>query len=183
MRITNAENDVLRVLFSEEEIAARVKEMGRELTKLYAGKDPIMVCILKGASFFYADLCRSIGCPLFMDFIAVSSYGASSKTTGVVRLIKDLDTSITGRHVVIVEDIIDSGLTLRHLKELFASRKPASIRTVCLLDKTARHGDDIGADMVGYDIPDEFVVGYGLDYANHYRNLPYIGILKPEVYA
>jgi len=183
MKITNAQNDILSVLFTEEQIAQRVKEIGAALTEEYKDKDPLMVCILKGASFFYADLCRSMDCPVFMDFIAVSSYGASSKTTGVVRIIKDLDTSITGRHVIIVEDIIDSGLTLKHLKELLSSRRPASIRTICLLDKTERHGDDIGADIVGYDIPDEFVVGYGLDYASHYRNLPYIGILKPEVYA
>jgi len=182
MKITNAKNDVLKVLFTEEQIAKRVEELARELTEEYRDKNPIMVCILKGASLFHADLCRKMDCPVFIDFISVSSYGASSKSTGVVRLIKDLDMSITDRHVVIVEDIIDSGLTLKHLKELFESRRPASIKTICRLDKTARHGSDIGADLVGYDIPDEFVVGYGLDYANHYRNLPYIGILKPEVY-
>lgn len=181
MRITTPENDIQRVLFTREQIEARVRELGAELAEEYRGKQPLMVCILKGASVFYADLCRAMDCHLFMDFIAVSSYGASSKSTGVVRIIKDLDSNITGRHVVIVEDIIDSGLTLRYLEELFASRKPASMKTVCLLDKP-RHGSGSGADAVGFDIPDEFVVGYGLDYAGHYRNLPYIGVLKKEVY-
>lgn len=181
MRITTPENDIQSVLFTREQIEARVRELGAALAEEYRGKQPLMVCILKGASVFYTDLCRAMDCGVFMDFIAVSSYGASSKSTGVVRIIKDLDSNITGRHVVIVEDIIDSGLTLQYLKELFASRKPASMKTVCLLDKPC-HGGGIGADAVGFDIPDEFVVGYGLDYAGHYRNLPYIGVLKREVY-
>ena len=135
MRITTPENDIQRVLFTREQIEARVRELGAELAEEYRGKQPLMVCILKGASVFYTDLCRAMDCRVFMDFIAVSSYGVSSKSTGVVRIIKDLDSNITGRHVVIVEDIIDSGLTLQYLKELFASRKPASMKTVCLLDK------------------------------------------------
>lgn len=182
MRITTAANDIQSVLMSKEQIAQRVEEIGKLLTEEYKDKNPLMVCILKGSSIFYADLCRAMDCNIFIDFVALSSYGASSKSTGVVRILKDLDTNIADRHVIVVEDIIDSGLTLKHLKELLGSRKPASIKTVCLLDKTARHGSDIGADIVGFDIPDEFVVGYGLDYAGHYRNLPYIGILKPEVY-
>lgn len=183
MRITNEQNDIQSVLFSEEQIRGRVAELGAQLTAEYAGKNPLVVCILKGASFFYTDLCRMMKCHLFMDFIAVSSCGAGAQSSGVVRIIKDLDTSITGRHVVIVEDIIDSGLTLKHLRELLSSRKPASIKTVCLLDKHERHDAHIAADLCGFRIPDEFVVGYGLDYAGYYRNLPYIGVLKREVYA
>ncbi len=182
MRITNEQNDIESVLFSEKKISARVEELGAELTKLYKDKAPIMVCILKGASFFYTDLCRQIKCPIHMDFISVSSYGADSQSSGVVRLIKDLDNNITDRDVVIVEDIIDSGLTIRYLKELFQSRKPRSIRTVCLLDKVECHPADIGTDLKGFDIGNQFVVGYGLDYADNYRNLPYIGVLKPECY-
>ncbi len=182
MRITNAQNDISHILFTEEQIARRVEEMGRALTAEYKDEAPLMVCILKGAVFFYADLCRSMGCPVFLDFIAISSYGESAQSSGIVRLIKDLDTNIMGRHVIIVEDIIDSGLTLQYLVELFSSRKPASIRTVCLLDKYAKHKPLRGSSITGFFIEDEFVVGYGLDYAGHYRNLPYIGILKPEVY-
>jgi len=142
----------------------------------------VLVCVLKGASFFYIDLCRCMNCAIDMDFIAVSSYGASAQSTGVVRLIKDLDNNITGRHVVIVEDIIDSGLTMQYLRQLFGARNPASITTISFLDKASRHPESYKTDMCGFEIPDEFVVGYGLDYANYYRNLPYIGILKPECY-
>lgn len=183
MRITTEQNDIARVLFSEEQIARRVKELGAQLMEQYAGKEPLMVCILKGASFFYTDLCRAMHCNVFMDFIAISSYGAGSKSTGVVRISKDLDTNITGRHVVIVEDIIDSGLTLQYLTELLSSRKPASIQTACLLDKRERRGGAAHTGITGFVIPDEFVVGYGLDYAGYYRNLPYIGVLKAEVYT
>ena len=183
MKFTTEKNDIERVLFTEEQIQQRVRELGQTLTTDYTGKDPIVVCILKGASFFYTDLCRQIKGNIYMDFIAVTSYGVDSKTSGVVRLIKDLDKSITNRHVLIVEDIIDSGLTLSYLKDLFSSRKPASIKTVCLLDKNGRRKCEIAADYCGFFMPDAFVVGYGLDYADHYRNLPYIGVLKPEVYA
>ncbi len=183
MRITTEKNDISYVLFSEETIKARVSEMGKELTKEYQDKSPIVVCILKGAAFFYTDLCRQMKCDIHMDFISVSSYGKDSKSSGVVRLIKDLDNNITGRDVIIVEDIIDSGLTLKYLKELFYSRKPRSIKTVCLLDKYECHSSDVGTDMCGFSINDCFVVGYGLDYADYYRNLPYIGVLKPEVYS
>ncbi len=182
MGITNPEQDISQILFTEKQIAARVEALGMELTEAYRDKKPVMVCVLKGASFFYIDLCRQMRCHLDMDFISVSSYGASSKSSGVVRLVKDMDTDITGRHVVIVEDIIDSGLTLSYLRELFQSRRPASIRTISFLDKTARHPAELRTDYCGFEIPDEFVVGYGLDYAGYYRNLPYIGVLKPEVY-
>ncbi len=182
MRITTEQNDISEVLFSEEVIKERVEELARQLTIDYEGKDPLMVCVLKGASFFYADLCRSMKCRLFMDFIAVSSYGSNARSTGVVRIIKDLDKNITGRHVVIVEDIIDSGLTLKYLTELLSARKPTSIKTICLLDKITQHKCEIRPDYCGFNMPDHFVVGYGLDYSDYYRNLPYIGILKPETY-
>ncbi len=182
MRITEEKNDIEYILFSEKKISARVEELGAILTEEYKDKSPIMVCILKGASFFYTDLCRQMKCQIHMDFISVSSYGADAKSSGVVRLVKDLDNNITGKDVVIVEDIIDSGLTLKYLKELLQSRKPRSIKTVCLLDKVNSHPADIGTDIKGFDIEDQFVVGYGLDYADYYRNLPYIGVLKPECY-
>lgn len=182
MKITTAENDISQVLFTEKQIAARVEALGMDLTEQYRDLRPVMICVLKGASFFYIDLCRQMNCNIDMDFISVSSYGVDAKSSGVVRLIKDLDHNITGRHVILVEDIIDSGLTLSYLKELFTARKPASIKTISFLDKVARHTSDLKSDYVGFEIPDEFVVGYGLDYANYYRNLPYIGILKPECY-
>lgn len=183
MRITTPDNDISQILFTEKQIAARVEALGMDLTAEYKDKKPVMVCVLKGASFFYIDLCRQMQCNIDMDFISVSSYGAGSKSSGVVKLIKDLDTDITGRHVILVEDIIDSGLTLSYLKEFFGARKPASIRTISFLDKVARHPSNLKTDYCGFEIPDEFVVGYGLDYANYYRNLPYIGVLKPEVYC
>ena len=182
MLIRTPEQDIERILFTEKTIAARVEQLAGELTAKYGDKRPVLVCVLKGAAFFYIDLCRCMNCPIDMDFIAVSSYGASAKSTGVVRLIKDLDNNITGRHVVIVEDIIDSGLTMHYLKELLSARKPASITTVSFLDKSTCHDKSLKTDICGFEIPDEFVVGYGLDYANYYRNLPYIGILRPECY-
>ncbi|MCR5428842.1 MAG: hypoxanthine phosphoribosyltransferase [Lachnospiraceae bacterium] len=182
MKITDEKNDIKQVLFTEKKISARVEEIGAQITEEYKGKAPVVACILKGASFFYTDLCRQIKCPIHMDFISVSSYGADAQSSGVVKLVKDLDNNITGRDVIIVEDIIDSGLTLKYLKELLMSRKPRSIITVCLLDKVDCHPAEIGADIKGFDIGDQFVVGYGLDYADYYRNLPYIGELKPECY-
>lgn len=183
MRITTPENDISRILFTPEQIAARVAELGRELTEEYGAKKPVVVCILKGASFFYIDLCRQMRCNIDMDFIDVTSYGENSRSTGVVKLIKDLDNDITGRHVLIVEDIIDSGLTLRHLRKLLSARQPASIKTCCLLDKVGAHPVNEGTEYRGFPVGNEFVVGYGLDYAEYYRNLPYIGVLKPEVYT
>ena len=183
MKITDAKHDIETVLFTPEQIAVRVAEIGKELTARFPGERPVMVCVLKGASFFYIDLCRSMQSHIEMDFIAVSSYGASSKSSGVVRLIKDLDANIEGRPVVLVEDIIDSGLTLKYLIELFSSRKPKSVTTVSFLKKTDVGKQAAHADICGFEIPNAFVVGYGLDYAGYYRNLPYIGILKPECYA
>ncbi len=183
MKITNAKNDIEYVLFSEETIRARVAELGKQLTEMYKDSEPIMVCILKGASIFYTDLCRQMKAQLHMDFMVVSSYGNETQSSGAVRLIKDLDNTILDRDVVIVEDIIDSGLTLKYLKEILLSRKPRSVRTVCLLDKFECHPAEIGCDISGFSINDKFVVGYGLDYADYYRNLPYIGVLKKEVYS
>lgn len=182
MLIRSPEQDIERILFTEKAIAARVEQLGAALTQKLGDKRPVLVCVLKGASFFYIDLCRSMNCNIDMDFIAVSSYGAGAKSTGVVRLIKDLDHNITGRHVVIVEDIIDSGLTMQYLKQLFTARAPASVTTISFLDKTTSHAPGLKTDYCGFAIGDEFVVGYGLDYADYYRNLPYIGILKPECY-
>lgn len=177
------EQDVERLLYTKEQIAARVAELGARLTADYAGKRPVVVCILRGASVFFVDLCREIATDLEMDFIVVSSYGASTKSTGVIKMIKDLDTDIEGRHVLLVEDIIDSGLTLKHLRQLLGTRNPASVKVCCLLDKVEAHPAELGCEYSGFTIANEFVVGYGLDYAEHYRNLPYIGVLKPEVYA
>ena len=182
MRITTKENDISEILYSEKQIAAMVENLGEQLTRDYGETRPVMVCVLKGASIFFTDLCREMDCNLDMDFITVSSYGASSKSSGVVKLTKDLDVDIHGRDVIIVDDIIDSGRTLKHLKELFMTRGPRRVKTIALLDKKACHEPDLTPDYVGFLCPDHFVVGYGLDYANNYRNLPYIGILKDEVY-
>lgn len=176
-------NDVAEILLSEREIRGRVVELGQDISADYAGKELLLVCILKGAVIFYADLAREISIPCQMDFMGISSYGNDVKTSGIVRIAKDVDTSITGKHVLIIEDIMDSGLTLNHLKQLLSSRNPASLRIVCLLDKPSRRECDIAPDYCGFSIPNQFVVGYGLDYQGDYRNLPYVGVLKPEVYA
>jgi hypoxanthine phosphoribosyltransferase len=176
-------DDILEILLSEEEIHARVRELGAQITKDYAGKTPFFLGVLKGCYVFMADLTRCIDLPCTMDFMAVSSYGGGTSTTGAVRITKDLSRDIEGKDVIIVEDILDSGVTLSYLKTYLANRKPASIRIVTLLDKPARRRADIKADYCGFAVPDEFVVGYGLDYAESYRNLPYIGILKPEIYS
>jgi hypoxanthine phosphoribosyltransferase len=165
------------VLLTAEEIRVRIAEMGKELEAEYADKYPLLVCILKGASLFHADLIRCLDIPLTVDYMAVASYGASTKTTGVVKLTKDLDTSVMGRHVIIVEDIVDTGLTLNYLRQLIQSREPASVRVCSLLSKPARRVVEVDIDFQGFEIPDEFVIGYGLDYSERYRNLPYIGVL------
>ena len=183
INIVHPEQDVERVLYTKEQIAARVAELGKQLTEDYLGKRPVVVCILTGASVFYVDLCREIATDLEMDFISASSYGASTTSSGVIRLIKDLETDITDRHVLLVEDIIDSGLTLKHLRQLLATRNPASLKVCALLDKESGHPAELGGEYRGFTVANEFVVGYGLDYAEHYRNLPYVGVLKPEVYA
>lgn len=175
--------DVDRVLFSKEDIADMVKRMGAQISKDYEGKDLVLIAVLRGAVVFMGDLMRAIDCPLAIDFMAVSSYGDGAKSSGIVRIVKDLDIDIKGRDVLIVEDILDSGLTLSYIKELLESRGPRSIRIATLLDKPSRRKVDLQADYIGFSVPDEFVIGYGLDYDEKYRNLPYIGILKPEVYS
>lgn len=180
---TNMKDDIQSVLLDEETIQKKVAELGKQISEDYADKNVLLVCILKGSSIFYADLCRQIDCKMEMDFMSLSSYGNGHKTSGIVRIAKDLDTSITGRHVLIVEDIMDSGLTLNHLTTLLKSRQPASLKVVCLLDKPERRECEIVPDYKGFEIPNEFAVGYGLDYAGCYRNLPYIGVLKREVYG
>ena len=174
--------DVDSILISEEQIKKRIQELAVKLDKEYEGKRPLMVSILKGSVMFYADLLRAMSIPVEMDFMAISSYGSGAKSSGEVKLIKDLDRKIEGRDVVIVEDIIDSGYTLSYLKRMLYSRKPASVKICALLDKYARRVVPIEADFKGFDIEDEFVIGYGLDYAERYRNLAYIGIFKRSVY-
>ena len=174
--------DIKEVLISEEQLAAKVAELGARISKDYEGKKLIILGVLKGSVVFMTDLLRQITIPVEMDFMAVSSYGSGTKTSGVVKILKDLDRLIQGDHVLIVEDILDSGMTLSYLTELLRDRNPASIRIATLLDKPDRRKVDIKPDYVGFTIPDEFVVGYGLDYAELYRNLPYVGILSPSVY-
>jgi hypoxanthine phosphoribosyltransferase len=177
-------NDMDRVLISEEQIAARVRELGARIAADYANQNNLLlVGVLKGCAMFMVDLARAIPRSLALDFIAVASYGASTESSGVVRMLKDLDTDIAGRNVLIVEDIIDSGLTLAYLRSQLQRRNPASLRICTLLNKPERRTADVNIDYLGFDIPNEFVVGYGLDYAERYRNLPYIGVLKPEIYA
>lgn len=168
----------VEVLIGAAEIAQRVKELGEEISLDYADKDLIVVGILKGAFVFMGDLIRQIFIPLEVDFMATSSYGQSTKTSGVVKLLKDLDTAVEGRDILIVEDIIDSGLTLSYLAELLRSRKPNSIKTAVLLDKRERRRIEFFADYVGFTIPDEFVIGYGLDYNHKFRELPYVGVVR-----
>lgn len=174
--------DIEKVLISEEEIQAKVRELGSILTAEYDGRNPLAIGVLKGAMPFMGDLIKRIDTYLEMDFMDVSSYGNSTVSSGEVKILKDLDTSVEGRDILIIEDIIDSGLTLSYLVELFRYRKAKSIKIVTLLDKPTGRKAKIKADYVGFEVPDAFVVGYGLDYAERYRNLPYIGILKPEVY-
>ncbi|MGI6538404.1 MAG: hypoxanthine phosphoribosyltransferase [Caldicoprobacterales bacterium] len=175
-------NNVERILIDEEKLMNRIREMGRQITEDYRGKDLVLICILKGAVIFASDLAREIKLPLAMDFMAVSSYGSSTKSSGVVRILKDLDQEIEGRHVLIVEDIVDSGLTLHYLTENLMTRKPASLKICTCLDKPERRVTPVKIDYVGFNIPDEFVIGYGLDYAEEYRNLPFIGVLSKDAY-
>lgn len=176
-------NDIEKILITEEEIQSKIKELGAQLTEEYNEKFPLVVGVLKGAMPFMGDLLKRIDTYLEMDFMDVSSYGNSTVSSGEVKIIKDLDTSVEGRDILIIEDIIDSGLTLSYLVELFRYRKAKSIKIVTLLDKPTGRKANIKADYVCFHVPDAFVVGYGLDYAEKYRNLPYIGILKPEVYT
>ena len=181
---TNAKiyEDLKSILVTREEIAAAVDKLGKQITEDYQGKELLLVGILKGSVVFFSDLIRSIDLPLKTEFMAVSSYGAATKTSGVVNLVKDLTADITGMHVLIVEDIVDSGMTLSYLKKYLSTRGAASIKIATLLDKPERRRVDLQADYIGFTIPDEFVIGYGLDYAEKYRNLPDVCILAPKVY-
>ena len=179
--------DIKEILYTEEEIAARVREIGGALTDKYSalvdsGESVVLLSVLRGAAIFMADLARATEVPLEMDYMALSSYGAGTKSSGVVKIVKDLTATIEDKHVIVVEDILDSGLTLQFLLENLEARKPASIEVVTLLRKLSKAQVPIECAHVGFECPDEFIVGYGLDYAERYRNLPYIGILKPEVY-
>ena len=175
--------DLEKILVTREEIAKAVRELGQKLTQDYAGKEPVMICILKGASVFFTDLIREVDLPLTTEFMAVSSYGSSTKSTGVVKIVKDLDKPVSGRDVILVEDIVDSGMTLSYLKKVFNNREAASVSIVTLLDKPARRRVDLQVQYSCFNIPDAFVVGYGLDYDEKYRNLPDIGVLHPRIYT
>ena len=168
----------IKVLISEEEVDARIRELGEKISKEYEGKQIHLICVLKGGVFFMCELAKRITVPVSMDFMCVGSYGDGTKSSGVVRLAKDLDESIENKEVLIVEDIIDSGNTLYYLMDVLRQRKPASLRLCTLLDKPDRRVKDVHVDWTGFEIPDEFVVGYGLDYAQKYRNLPYIGVVE-----
>ena len=174
--------DIKEVLFSEEAINKRVKELASRISEDYKGKELLVVGVLKGSVIFAAELIKNITIPSQIDFMAVSSYGDSSETTGVVRILKDLDSEISGKHIIIVEDIVDSGITLNYLSNYLKSRNASSVEIVSLLTKPSRRKVDIDCKYVGFETPDEFLVGYGLDYAEKYRNLPFVGILKREVY-
>jgi len=176
-------DDIERIFFTEEQLRDKVRELGARITADYAGKYPLFVGVLKGSFVFMADLVRRVELDCDVDFMAVSSYGSGTTTTGAVEISKDLSHDIEGRDVVIVEDILDSGVTLSYLKKYLEVRKPASIRICTLLDKPARRRAEIYPDYTGFTCPNEFIVGYGLDYAEKYRNLPFIGVLKPEIYT
>ncbi len=180
---TEMDQDILKVLITEEELRECVKKLGEQISRDYQGKNLLMVSVLKGSVVFMSDLMRSITIPALIDFMSVSSYGSGVKTSGVVKIIKDLDQQLEGKGLLIVEDILDSGMTLSYLSQLLRARNPRSIRIATLLDKPERRTADIQADYYGFRVPDAFVVGYGLDYSEKYRNLPYIGVLKPEVYS
>ncbi|MBZ2174580.1 hypoxanthine phosphoribosyltransferase [Schnuerera sp. xch1] len=176
------EDIVKEVLLTEDEIQVRIKELGKQITEDYKGKNLILIGILKGAVIFMSELVKNIDMPILMDFMAVSSYGKSSTSTGIVRIIKDLDYSVEDMHILVVEDIIDTGLTLSYLTDNLKKRGPKSVKIVTLLDKPERREVNVHVDYSGFNIPDEFVVGYGLDYAEQYRNLPYVAALKEEIY-
>lgn len=168
----------IEVLLSEEEVERRIQEIGDQISRDYAGKQVHLVCVLKGGSFFMCELAKRITVPVSIDFMSVSSYGKDTKSSGVVRIVKDLDEPLAGRHVLVVEDIVDSGRTLSYLLEMLKDRGPEDVQLCTLLDKPSRRVVDIRADYTGFEIPDEFVVGYGLDYDQKYRNLPYVGMVK-----
>jgi hypoxanthine phosphoribosyltransferase len=174
--------DIESVILTEEQIHDRIAALGAEISRDYAGERLLLVAVLRGAAIFLADLSRQITVPVEIDFMAVSSYGSSTKSSGVVRILKDLDEQIEGRHVLVVEDILDTGLTLKYLLKNLASRKPASLEVVALLSKEGKQRVPISCRYTGFAVPDEFVVGFGLDFAERYRNLPYVGVLRPSAY-
>ena len=175
-------DDIRAVLVSEQQLKDKVAQLGAQISQDYAGKDLVLVSILKGAVVFMADLMRAVTIPCSIDFMVVSSYGAGTTTTGLVKIIKDLDSDLSGKDVLIVEDILDTGVTLSNLVPMLKMRDPNSVRICAILDKPSRRRADIQADYIGFQVPDEFVVGYGLDNDEKYRNLPYVGVLKPSVY-
>jgi len=183
MRQPDLSGDVASVLITEEEIRTRVADLGRRISEDYEGKELTLVSVLKGSLPFMADLMRAITIPVAIDLMEVSSYGTATESSGLVRILKDLSSSIDGRDVLIVEDIIDTGLTLNYLVRYLRGKNPRSLRICALVDKPARRLVDIPIDYRGFEIPDQFVIGYGLDYGEYYRNLPFIGVLKPEVYT
>lgn len=174
--------DIQTILHTQEQIQEKITELGKLITKDFQDKKPLVICILKGAFIFMADLVKNIETPIEIDFMAVSSYGHSTKSSGEVKIIKDLDIPVDGRHILIVEDIIDSGLTLNYLIGVLERRNAQSVSIVALFNKMARRNVKLNPQYIGFELPDEFVVGYGLDYAEKYRNLPYIGVLKPDLY-
>jgi len=176
------QNDIEKVIFSAKDLETRIAELGEMITKDYEGKELIVIGILKGSNIFTSDLVRKMNIPLKIDFMVVSSYGNTTESSGVVRILKDLENSAENKHLLIVEDIVDSGLTLKYLKEMLHARNPASIKICTLLDKPAGRKEHVAIDYLGFEVPDEFIVGYGIDYAEMYRNLPYVGVLKREVY-
>lgn len=169
-----------QVLLDEATIQARIREMGRQISADHAGQELVLICILKGSVLFTADLMRALDVPVIVDFMSISSYGASTKSSGVVKIVKDLEERIEDKHVLVVEDIVDTGLTLQYLLKALKLRHPASIKICTLLSKPARRVAEVEVDYCGFTIDDHFVIGYGLDYGNHYRQLPYIGVIKPE---
>jgi hypoxanthine phosphoribosyltransferase len=182
MLMSKLDHDVAEILITQEEIEERTRQLGQQISLDYEGQDLLLVCVLKGAITFLADLMREITVPHAIDFMAISSYGASTESSGVVRILKDLDTSIEGRNVLIVEDIIDTGRTLNYITRNLQTRRPRTLRICTLLNKPSRREIDIPVDYVGFEIPNKFVIGYGLDFGEIYRSLPYIGVLKKEKY-
>lgn len=176
-------SDIKEVLFTEEQIQAKVQELAKRIKQDYRDKNPVLVCVLNGAFVFLADLMRHLDLTCTVDFVSWSSYGKDTSSSGVFRIMKDLETNVESKHVLIVEDIIDTGLTLHYLLDTVRARRPASVKVVALLDKPSRRRIEAKADYLGFQIPDAFVVGYGLDFAQRYRNLPFIAVLKPEIYA
>jgi len=174
--------DIEEVLITQEQLRQKVQELGQQITNDYQGKPLLLLCVLKGALMFLADLARAIDLPLELDFMVVSSYGSATESSGVVRIVKDLEEPIDGKHVLVVEDIVDSGLTLHYLLEVLRTRNPSSLRVCALIDKAKEREKVVTPDYIGFQVADRFVVGYGLDYAQRYRNLPYVGVLKPSVY-